>query len=208
MTPTQVRQASFIFPLALTALWLGLMAWGLSVSITLPTDRGWAVSRFVEGVSGYALWTAGWAWVTHVLQGQSRLSSHVTIVAVAGVIDELVLSLGAPWLFFAMGWSWPQEMNQLQWGALVVATSFFNLRVACNSINRQLLGLWLLAVFVSGSLYALKIWANLNEKEALKNLPFVANIYPAFWVKTPELGVDEGLRELWGRGNLVKPLER
>ncbi len=204
MTPAKTLKAPVFAAVTLVVIWLALQVWNLSEYYMIPSDWGWAAKALSDTLTKAVLWTAGWALATRFLQGQARLSEHIVIVAAASLIDEGILGLAMPWLFFAVGWDWPRGINELLWMLLVVATSYLNLRVACGAITRRLLGIWVLAVSMGASVFSLKTWGELNDREAAEKLPFMSNIYPATWVRTPELGVEEGLGAMWGRGSLLR----
>lgn len=184
----------------LVFLWLSLTVWDLSQWQAKPSDVAWAVKLFVKDVSQVAVWTASWAWITHTLQGQTRLSTHIFIAAGASLFNLAVLSLGIPWLFFAMGWSWPQGLHKAQWIILIIFIGLLHLRAAAGQVNRHSFILWVFGSAIAASLYGLHAWAELNDQEAVKRLPYEPNIYPSGWVKAPNLDIEEGLKELWGQG--------
>lgn len=44
------------------------------------------------------------------------------------------------------------------------------------------------------------IWVDQNTEQALKQLPYAPNIYPAYGLPTPAHGLEGGLEELWNKG--------
>ena len=58
--------------------------------------------------------------------------------------------------------------------------------------------LWL-ATTAALSLMAAQQWAEHNDKDALNLLNYQPNIYPATVVRTPENGLEDGLKVMWGR---------
>lgn len=192
-----MRLRSPLAGLALVLLWLALLFWNLGQWDTQPTDLAWIVKRAVRGITEVVLWTAAWAWVTFVLRGQSRLAEHVVVVALACLVDEAVISLGLPWLFFAMGWPWPPEMHKTLWALLACGTAYVQLTVALPKLSPKHVGLWLLASALALWLNSLQLWAEHNDREALRKLPYEANIFPPVGLGQPALDLDKGLDALW-----------
>lgn len=195
---TTATPFAWLAPL-LVLLWLLAAAWNLSQWLIQPSDLAWSAKLWVKDVTYVALWTSGWAWVTQVLLGRPRLAAHISLAAGISLFDELVLSLCLPWLFFALGWPWPQGLHKILWIGMVVCAGLLHLQVAAGGLNRNRIFLWALASAFALGLYLLHTWAEVNDHEALKKLPYESNIYPAVWVKPPPLALEEGLKELWAR---------
>lgn len=192
-----------LLALVLVPLWLLLAVWNLSQWQTQASDLAWSAKLLVKDVTQTVLWTCAWAWVTYVLQRQSMLSVHVAIAATASIFDEVILGLAVPWLFFSLGWPWPQGLNKSLWISLVVFTALMHLRMATGPLQRKIVSLWALASTMVICVYGLQAWAEINDHEATKKLPYESNIYPAYWIKTPPLEIDDGLKALWSR-NWIK----
>lgn len=181
----------------LVLVWLLIAVWHMSQMETQDTDIAWLAKRAVGNISEVVLWTAGWAWVTHVLRGQAALDQHIVIVGAACILDELVLSIILPYVFFAQGWPWPEGLLRLSWAVLVVLTGLVQLRLATGALTRHRLLLWLTAASMALSLVAVYTWAEQNDSEGIKQLPFSPNIYPPMFVQRPALDLDAGLKALW-----------
>lgn len=183
----------------LVSAWLTVMFWHLIQWQLQPTDLAWITKLVVKNISEVVLWTAASSWVTYVLQYQTRLALHVFIVASACLIDEAVLKLGMPWLFYAQGWPWPEGLNKLSWIVLVALTALLQMRVAVGHLNAQRLVRWFLASTLGILLFSAQIWAEHNDTEAFNKLPYDANFYPPLWLSRPSHSLDRGLEELWGK---------
>lgn len=188
--------------------WLLVMGWHLSQIQMQPTDVAWLSKLAVEDIGQAALWAAGWAWVTHIQRGQAHLRSHVALVAGACLLDQVGLSLILPWVFFAQGWPWPQGFHLLSWTALICLTSLVQLRLVTRELTARRVVLWGLASTLAMGLVGLHAWADRNDREGIKMLPYEANIYPPIGSSTPHLNLDDGLKALWAKDWLrSSPLE-
>lgn len=183
----------------LVSAWLAVMVWHLMQWQVQPTDLAWITKLVIKNISEVVLWTAAWAWVTYVLQYQARLAFHVCIVAAACLFDEAVLKLALPWLFYAQGWPWPEGLNKLCWIVLVALTALLQIRAATGHLGARLLAPWFLAGTLAISLFSAQIWAEHNDTEAFKTLPYDANFYPPLWLSRPSHSLDRGLEELWSK---------
>ncbi len=183
----------------LVLVWLLVLAWHLSQMQTQATDVAWVVKLAVKTISEVVLWTAAWAWVTQVQRGQAHLSEHIALVASACLLDEAGLSLALPWLFFTQGWPWPEGLHRLCWTALACATALAQLRVAAGALSARHLALWLAASALTLVLVMLHTWAEHNDREGIKKLPYDANLYPPWQLRLPPRDLDAGLQELWGK---------
>lgn len=67
---------------------------------------------------------------------------------------------------------------------------------AVTDANR-LVSLWAMAGCIALGYMGLNNWADQNGTEALNELPYQVNIYPAYWVAPAEPNLDRGLDELW-----------
>ncbi len=177
--------------------WLLVMAWHLTQLQTQATDIAWLVKLAVRNIAEVLLWTAAWAWVTRVQRGEALLSQHVAWVAGACLLDEAGLSLAMPWLFFTQGWPWPEGLHRMCWTALACVTALAQLRLATGEIHARRIALWLAASALTLVLVALQTWAEHNDREGIKKLPYDANIYPPLVLKAPTYGLEDGLSELW-----------
>ncbi len=121
----------------------------------------------------------------------------MAIVGTACLVNEAVLSIGLPWLFFVMGWPWPALVMKMVWLVLLCCTALLQLHVATGGLDRQRTGLWLVVSTVALVLYFVHAWSGENDSEALKKLPYEPNVYPAYWLVTPEADVPSGLDALW-----------
>ena len=189
------RQSSAI--ILIISAWLGVMFWHLSQLHVQPTDWAWIARLAVKDIREISLWTAAWAWVTYVRRGQSRLSQHMYIVGAACLLDEAILSLAMPWAFFAMGWPWPESLDKIFWAILTALTALLQLRIAVEKLTRRLLLLWLLASTLTVAAVSTQVWSDQNDREAIKRLPYDANIFPASVLLTPSANLEQGLDELW-----------
>ena len=182
---------------ALVLAWLASLALNLLPGLLRPTDTALYLELAVTEITQLSLWVAAWAWVTHTRQQRTRLAEHTALAAGAGLLDNAVLSLALPWAFFAMGWPWPAGLYDISRTALITLTALLHLTLACEGLTPRRLGLWLLASTLALGLTAANSWIEHNDSEALDSLPYQPNLYPAIWVKTPEHGIDEGLKVMW-----------
>lgn len=181
------------------ALWLAALTAALAPGHARPGDLAHTVKLIVHDASWLALWIAAWAWVTHTRQGTARLAQHTRLAATAALIDAAVLATALPWAFFSMGWPWPPSLYEMSRTLLIATAGLLHLRLATQSLNKTRWALWLLASTVALSLMAASQWAEHNDKDALNQLNYQPNIYPATVVRTPEHGLEDGLKVMWGR---------
>ena len=190
-------------PPALAVLWLAVWLSTLMASElpghARPGDLAKTVQLIVHDATWLTLWIAAWAWVTHTRQGTPRLAQHTSLAAAAALIDVAVLGTALPWAFFAMGWPWPASLYEMSRTLLIAITGLLHLRLATLGLNQTRWALWLLATTVALSLMAAQQWAEHNDKDALNQLNYQPNIYPATVVRTPEHGLEDGLKVMWGR---------
>ena len=81
---------------------------------------------------------------------------------------------------------------------LIALLALLHLRLVCHGLTLHRLSLWLLASSLALSLVIAFQWASRNDQAALERLPYEPNIYPAWWIKAPEHGIEEGLKAMWG----------
>ena len=190
----------------LVCSWLGLLTWNESQWLTQATDLAWLAKDSVKTVAQVGVWIAGWAWVTHVQQGTPRLSAHICIAMAASVLDVAVLQVLLPGLFFALAWPWPLGFYKLLWTPLVLLAALLHLHVAANGLRARQLGGWLLAAALTLGLSNVQAWAERNDREAIKKLPYEPNLYPASWLVSAPPSLDAGLKSLWsGEWTPVSP---
>ncbi len=177
--------------------WLASLFNGVWPGLLRPTDAAFYLQAAVEEISQLALWVAAWSWVTYTRQGRMQLSAHISLAAGAGLLDNAVLALALPWTFFAMGWPWPASFYTISHAVLVALLGLLHLRLACEGLTPRRLGLWLLASGIGLGLVVATSWIEQNNRDALDQLPYRPNIYPAHWVQTPVHDLKEGLQALW-----------
>lgn len=194
------------FLATLSALsWLTVMVWNEAQWLTQFTDLAWLAKDSVKTVMHVAIWIAGWSWVTYVNQGGPRLSEHICIATAASLLDVAAFQVVLPGIFFALAWPWPMGFYKILWMPLLLVAGLLHLRVAANGLNRRQIGGWALVSALALSLSNLQGWAERNDREALKRLPYEPNIYPAAWVITPADSLDEGIKGLWANDWAPKP---
>ena len=188
-----------LLALICVAAWLASMINTAWPGLLRPADTASYLQSAVEEVSHLALWVAAWSWVSYTRQGQTQLATHTSMAALAGLIDNVVLSLAVPWAFFVLGWPWPSGLGHISRAVLIALLGLLHLRVACGGLNLRRWGLWLLASTVALTLVTASRWVEDNNTEALRDLPYQSNIYPADWIQRPEHGVEDGLKAMWER---------
>jgi hypothetical protein len=109
-----------------------------------------------------------------------------------------------PWLFYVFGWPWPALFMKMLWFALLCATALANLRIATLRLDAVRISLWLATSVTAGLLFFLQVWAEANDSDALKKLPYETNIYPPLLLKHPSADLDSGLKELWQKDWIQK----
>lgn len=184
---------------AILSAWLFVMLWHMSQWQTQESDLAWTARLAVEKITEAALWTAAWMVFNLVHAQRSNAVLHIAIVGTACWIDEAVLSITLPWLFYAMGWPWPALAMKMVWLILICATAGLQLKVVISSLDAQQTGLWLSASTLAFALFFVHTWANENDSEAVKKLPYQANIYPSYWLSKPDADLATGLEALWNK---------
>lgn len=177
--------------------WLFVMLWQLSQWHTQETDLAWTARLAVEKITEAVLWTAAWVGFNLVYTHRCNAVMHIAIVGTAYWTDEVILSIALPWLFYAIGWPWPALAMKMVWLILVCATAGLQLKVVTGGLDARQLGLWLSASALAFALFFVHAWANENDSEAVKKLPYQANIYPSYWISKPDTDVATGLEALW-----------
>jgi len=188
-----------LLALILVTVWLVTMAGLLMPSVLRSGDAAFYLQLVVKEVSQLVLWVAAWAWVNQTRQGRTQLDTHTSLAFTAGLFDNAVPSFALPWAFFAMGWTWPAGLYDIIRAVLIALLGLLHLRLACNGLTPRRLALWLLASTLAISLVAANSWIKQNNSEALDRLGYEPNIYPAWWVKKPQHGIDDGLKAMWER---------
>lgn len=181
------------------AVWLGALIATLVPGVARPGDLAHNVKVVVQEITQLALWVTVWAWVTYTRQGQTRLAQHISLAAAAALIDPAVLGYALPRAFFAMGWPWPAGLYDMSRTLLIATAGLLHLRLACQGLNPRRWILWLLATTLAMGLMVGYQWAEQNDKDALNRLGYQPNIYSATVVYTPEHGLEDGLKVMWGR---------
>lgn len=190
----------------LVCSWLGLLLWNESQWLTQATDLAWLAKGSVKTIAQVAVWIAAWAWMSQVQRGTPQLSAHFCIAMTACLLDVGLLQLALPGLFFACAWPWPLGFYNLLWTPLVLLAALLHLRVAANGLSARLLGGWLLAATLTLVLSNVQAWAEHNDREAIKKLPYEPNLYPASWLVSAPPSLDTGLKFLWsGEWTPVSP---
>ena len=204
VTPLRPRQSlmperSKLLALLGLSLWLSSLAWTMLPGIVRRGDDAFYLQRIVEDITHLSLWVALWAWVTHTCQQRTRLADHTALATSAAALDNALLGLANPWAFFALGWPWPAGLYELSRTALITLTALLHLHLACQGLNPRRLGLWLLASTLALAVTLAQNWIDANDSEALDRLTYQPNLYPAIWVKTPEHGIEDGLKVMWDK---------
>lgn len=181
------------------ALWLAALTAAMAPGHASPGDLAHTVQVIVHDATWLTLWIAAWAWVTHTRQGTPRLAQHTSLTAIAALIDAAVLGTALPWAFFVMGWPWPASLYEMSRTLLISMAGLLHLRLATQGLNQTRWALWLLATAVALSLMAAQQWVEHNDSSAINQLNYQPNIYPATVVRTPEHGLEDGLKVMWGR---------
>ncbi len=96
-----------------------------------------------------------------------------------------------------MAWSWPEGLDKIFWVILAALTALLQFRIAVEKLTRSLLLLWLLASLLSIAAVGTQVWSDQNDREAIKRLPYDANIFPASILLMPSADLDQGLDALW-----------
>jgi hypothetical protein len=191
---------SFITAPVLILAWLAAQLW-----VYLPTYSGVADAAFitklmVEEIAILACWISAWSWVTWQEQGRTRLAEHTIIAAGASFIDAAVLNYALPWMFFNLGWPWPNDTHNIPNAVMITLAALIHLHLASRiGLNLRLFALWFAGSVLAISLVTAHTWAKKNDRAAAEKLPYSPNIYaPAFVVK-PEHKLQEGLEQMWSK---------
>ena len=192
-----IRQT--LFAAVCLAVWLVVFFATQAPGHARPGDLAHTVELIANDVSQLAIWVVVWAVITHALQGQSRLAQHTSLAAAAALIDVAVLGTAIPWTFFAMGWPWPASLYVMSRTLLIAIAGLLHLRLACQGLNATRWALWLLATILALGLTAARQWAEHNTQDALSQLKYQPNIYPATLIRTPVHGLEDGLKAMWDR---------
>jgi hypothetical protein len=152
----------------------------------------------VQEIAILACWISAWSWVTWQEQGRTRLAEHTIIAAGASTIDAAVLNYAIPWMFFNLGWPWPNDMHNTPKAALITLAVLIHLRMASRKgLNLRLFALWLAGSVLAMILVSADTWAKKNDQAAADKLPYSPNIYAPAFVITPEHKLREGLEHMW-----------
>ncbi len=84
---------------------------------------------------------------------------------------------------------------------LIALLALLHLRLVCHGLTPHWLGLWLLAGSLALTLVIAFQWASRNDQAGLERLPYEQKNYPAWWIKAPEHGIEEGLKAMWGEAS-------
>jgi len=194
-----MSRSHFVAP-ALIFSWLAALLWVYLPTYSSVTDAAFITKMMVEEIAFLAVWISAWSWVTWQVQGRTRLALHTSIAAGASLIDAAVLNYGIPWMFFNLGWPWPNDIHHTPTAALITFTVLIHLHMASrNGLNRELFALWLAGSVLAMALVSADTWAKKNDQDAAEKLPYSPNIYaPAFVIK-PEHKLREGLEHMWSK---------
>lgn len=194
-----MSRSHFVAP-ALILSWLAALLWVYLPTYSSDTDAAFITKMMVEEIAFLAVWISAWSWVTWQVQGRTRLAVHTIIAAGASFVDAAILNYGIPWVFFNLGWPWPNDMHNTPKTALITLTVLIHLHMASRQgLNRRLFALWLAGSVLAMVLVSADTWAKKNDQAAAEMLPYSPNIYaPAFVVK-PEHKLSEGLEHMWSK---------
>ncbi len=196
---SRVHICQMLFSAFWLTVWLVVLFATQAPGHARPGDLALTVELIANDVTQLAIWVALWAVVTHTLQGQSRLAQHTSLAAAAALLEVAVLGTAIPWTFFAFGWPWPASLFVMSRTLLIALVGLLHLRLACQGLNTTRWALWLLATTLALSLTAARQWAEHNSQDALNQLKYQPNIYPATVIRTPEHGLEDGLKAMWDR---------
>ena len=185
---------------ALILTWLAAQLWVYLPTYSSVTDAAFITKLMVEEIAFLAVWISAWSWVTWQEQGRTRLAEHTIIAAGASFIDAAVLNYGIPWMFFNLGWPWPNDMHNTPKTALITLTVLIHLQMASRQgLNRRLFALWLAGSVLAMVLVSADTWAKKNDQAAAEKLPYSPNIYAPTFVVKPEHKLNEGLEHMWSK---------
>jgi hypothetical protein len=194
-----MSRSQFAAP-ALMLTWLGAQLWVYLPTYSSVVDAAFITKLMVEEIAILAVWISAWSWVTWQVQSRTRLAEHTIIAAGASFIDAAVLNYGIPWMFFNLGWPWPNDMHNTPKSALITLTVLIHLHIASRKgLNRRLFTLWLAGSVLAMLLVTADTWAKKNDQAAAEKLPYSPNIYAPTFVLTPEHKLGEGLEQMWSR---------
>ncbi len=178
--------------------WLAAQLWVYLPTYSSDADAAFITKLMVEEIAILACWISAWSWVTWQEQGRSRLAEHTIIGAGASFLDAAVLNYALPWMFFNLGWPWPNDTHSIPHAALVTLTALVHLHLASRiGLNLRLFALWLAASMLAMSLVTAHTWAKKNDHAAADKLPYSPNIYAPSFVVRPEHTLREGLEHMW-----------
>ena len=184
---------------ALVAAFLGMSFWFYQTYSLEITDPAFFAKTFAQRLACMSAWVAFWSWFSYSINGHAQISQNIALTAAAGLVDVTIVLLAVPWVFFAMGWPWPNAFHEILRTVLVILVALVQLRLVWGFLNKRLVLHWALASSVALGVIGLQNWAKQNDTASLKSLPYEGNIYPAYWVMPAEPSLDKGLDELWNK---------
>jgi hypothetical protein len=180
--------------------WLSALLWVYLPSYSSVTDAAFVTKLMVQEIAILACWISAWSWVTWQEQGRTGLAEHTIIAAGASIIDAAVLNYAIPWMFFNLGWPWPNDMHNTPKAALITLAVLIHLHMTSRKgMNLRLLALWLAGSVLAMTLVWADTWAKKNDQAASEKLPYSPNIYVPTFVVTPEHKLREGLEHMWSK---------
>jgi hypothetical protein len=182
---------------AMVAAFLGMNFWYYQTYSLEITDPAFFAKTFAQRLAWMSAWVAVWSWFSYSINGHAQIRQNIALTAAAGLVDVTIVLLAVPWVFFAMGWPWPNAFHEIMRTVLVILVALVQLRLVWGFLNKRLVLLWALAGCVALGVIGLQNWAEQNDTASLKSLPYEGNIYPAYWVMPAEPNLDTGLDELW-----------
>ena len=180
--------------------WLSALLWVYLPSYSSVTDAAFVTKLMVQEIAILACWISAWSWVTWQEQGRTGLAEHTIIAAGASIIDAAVLNYAIPWMFFNLGWPWPNDMHNTPKAALITLAVLIHLHMTSRKgMNLRLLALWLAGSVLAMTLVWADTWAKKNDQAASEKLPYSPNIYVPTFVVKPEHKLREGLEHMWSK---------
>ena len=192
------------FSSALFAAFLGVSFWYYQTYSLEITDPAFFANTFAQRLAWMSVWVAVWSWFSYSVKGHAQIRQNITLVAAAGLVDVIIHLLAVPWLFFVMGWPWPNAFHEILRTVLVILVALVQLRLVWGFLNKRLVLLWTLAGCVALGVIGMQNWAEQNDTASLKSLPYEGYLYPAYWVIPAEPSLDMGLDELWKKAGWAK----
>lgn len=183
--------------LTLVVAFLGMSFWYFQTYSLEITDPAYFAKTFAQRLALMSAWIAFWSWFSYSINGHAQISQNIALNAAAGLIDITIVLLAVPWLFFAMGWTWPNDFHEIMRTVLVILVALVQLRLVWGFLNKRLVLIWAMAGSIAMCVVGLQNWAEQNDSASLKSLPYEGNIYPAYWVAPAPASLDRGLDELW-----------